>query len=136
MTDNTPDQPQSGAIRMMAFGVFEAARSRQSASLTKLRLRASVQYQNASPRLEQEDLVFAEFKAHGWALKIDATRGGKAFILLGRAEVQPGGWHTRPILGRGSLQEVCQKAVDWLDGNTPAGSVRLDWTLVPTTEGE
>lgn len=110
------DLPASGAIRMMAFGVFEA----EEDALTSLMSRASRWpggggfQEPRSPKLEQEQLVHNEFKALGWSLKIDRSRRGQEYILLGVFE-QRGGFSTRTVIGRGTLQEICIAAVKYLD---------------------
>lgn len=102
-----PEQPQSGAIRMMAFGVFEEEhRSPLQVSFDE----------EPSPSLEHERLVMEEIKAHGWTLMKEVRgRGYTSRILLGPLTNAGKSWKTRPVIGRGTLQQCCRGAVNYLD---------------------
>ncbi len=111
---NENEQPSSAAIRMMAFGVFEAAPIDQHAFSGATFKRGEGLFQDVSPKLDMEALVMAEFVAHGWKLKIERSSRGKQFILLGSMDKR-GAFLTRELIGRGSFQECCNAAVNYLD---------------------
>jgi len=108
------DLPGTGAIRMMAFGVFEAPNT--GFNLGALNRHSQLSWAEvAAARRPEESLVLNEFEALGWMLRIDRSRHGQGlFVLLGPQSTKSG-WSTRVLIGRGTLQEVCAKAVRYLD---------------------
>lgn len=135
MSEREPENEQlsSAAIRMMAFGVFEASPMDQHTFSRAAAQNLEGLFQDVSPKLDMEALVMAEFDAHGWLLKIErgSTRG-KQFILLGKLDKR-GTFITRELIGRGSFQECCNAAVNYLDRGD---RVRPRGFTSTATEGE
>jgi hypothetical protein len=111
---NEDSLPGTGAIRMMAFGVFEEPNTGFNfGALARTRGQSWRAVEDAGR--PEERLVLNEFEALGWLLRIDRSRHGRgAFVLLGPQSTKSG-WATRVLIGRGTLQEVCAKAVRYLD---------------------
>lgn len=106
-----------GAIRMIAYGVIEYIDVMQLPATIGPEHDAAV-----AKALEVEGLLVSDMRALDWKLmRIASGRDMHKFILLGRMQGSPA-LPTRPTIGKGTIQEVCLSAVDWLDkGPQPVG---------------
>jgi len=98
-----------GAIRMLAYGVIEYTH------IMDITTTFGEAHDEAVARSEEiSALLMQDIHALGWKLARVAHRGGHNFTLLGRMEGSAA-LPTRPKIAQGTMQEVCLRAVDWLD---------------------
>lgn len=109
------EEVSTAAIRMVAFGVLEHELPFHVADL---------QLGDAPPQsYEIERLVKTEFEALGWFItRVVPGRNNNAFVLLGALVGHPK-FRGRAEIGRGSLRDVCLKALEYLDAAPPASCV-------------
>ena len=109
------DEPQTGAIRMIAFGVIEYVPVPLDEPMHKRERDAMI-----SKEIEVQALVEKEFELLGWKIMRSVNKFGstswRKFILLGvrqGSQALP----TRPKIGEGTLQECCLAAVKFIDSD-------------------
>lgn len=104
-------EAQTGAIRMVAFGVIEFNLPDGGPQPENL-------FSDLERAREVERLVVGEFTALGWKIANSVCRWrGKnptQFVLLGPL-TKTAALTVRPKIGEGSLREVCLKAVTYLE---------------------
>lgn len=96
------EEANTAAIRMVAFGVLEAKPA------------PHVLFETHVADDEVLRAVRVEVEALGWFLALETRHRGQQFVLLGPLGGSPR-FSTRPKIGHGTLQQVCEAAVRYLD---------------------
>lgn len=124
-TDRAPSEVQTGAIRMMAFGVLDYVPTPSIDVIIKSRKSGASEMVFDQKQIDRnreiEKLVLEEFHNLGWIVRAAVTKFGaqsKAFVLLGKLGGS-GTWPVRPKIGEGDLVNICRAAVAFIDGIVP-----------------